>query len=876
MTLLTRSAIFICCWMIWFCPALNAQIIDNFSDGDFSTNPAWQGETNEFKVNAAGELQLNAPDAGSSLLAVQGHIPDSAVWLLEIRMEFAPSSTNLLRVYLLADQADLPNANGYFLELGEDGTADDIRLFRQDGPSKSPLATGIAGFVAGDPVQVQLRVKRSAAGLWSIEAAQPNGAFELQGSSTDATYAGGANLFFGVFCQYTATRKDKFFFDNLSILADAPDTKPPVLVSAQALDANTVLAVFDETLDSASALSPANYNISGVGEPTLVAFAPGSRQALHLGLSSGLQTGQYTLKTSLVADTLGNESALQTVDFEFIKIENATEFDILINEIMADPSPTRGLPEVEWVEVYNRSTKIINLQTLYLSDGGPAAALPAVLLYPDSVLVLSTLAGTAALLPITNRVKTMAGFPSLNNDTDVLTLSDAGGQVIDQVAYSINWHATAAKQDGGWTLERINPGLPCLGAENWQSCPVLPGGTPGQKNASLQNTLDTDAPYLLSAYPENANSVVVVFSEGLDKNTAANAAAFQFQPARAIASAVPTALDRRAVRLSLSEPLESGVLYTLRTAASVLDCSGNPAVASDSVQLGLPEVPEPQDIVINELLFNPATGGSDFVELYNRSNKIFNGQGFFLANFAGAAAPVSLAANRLFLPGTYLVYAANPSDIASRFDQVDPNRLFSLALPSFPDDEGNVTLFYAQNGVVVTVDSFDYSNDLHNALLSTADQDGVSLERIQADRPTNDPANWTSAGKQATGGSGTPTRRNSQSSGTAPFAGDELLFLDPARLSPDDDGFEDFLDIRFRLPGAGYVAQLTIFDAGGIPVKRLVRQQLAAVEGSLRWDGDLDDGTRARPGIYILYAEIFAPDGEVRRSKKTVAVVRQF
>jgi hypothetical protein len=69
---------------------------------------------------------------------------------------------------------------------------------------------------------------------------------------------------------------------------------------------------------------------------------------------------------------------------------------------------------------------------------------------------------------------------------------------------------------------------------------------------------------------------------------------------------------------------------------------------------------------------------------------------------------------------------------------------------------------------------------------------------------------------------------------------------------------------------------MTVFDSDGIPVKRLVRQELIGTEGILRWDGDLDGGGSARPGIYVLFLELFAPDGTTERLKKTVAVAARF
>ena len=64
-----------------------------------------------------------------------------------------------------------------------------------------------------------------------------------------------------------------------------------------------------------------------------------------------------------------------------------------------------------------------------------------------------------------------------------------------------------------------------------------------------------------------------------------------------------------------------------------------------------------------------------------------------------------------------------------------------------------------------------------------------------------------------------------------------------------------------------------IFDSDGNRIKNLVKLALAGTEGSLRWDGDTDDGAKARPGIHVLFAEIFGPDGDVMQIKRVFAVV---
>ncbi|MBK8425307.1 MAG: lamin tail domain-containing protein [Lewinellaceae bacterium] len=857
--------------------AASGQITDDFSDGNFTGNPAWTGDVAAFTVNTAGELQLNASAAGASILAVQGNIPDSAVWNLRFRLNFSPSNQNLLRIYLLADQPDLSQANGYFLEIGETGSQDALRFFRQEAGVKTLIAIGQAALVATNP-NIRLRIKKTVSGDWTAEAAPPTGALQPQFVVSDATFSGGPDRFLGFQCLYTITNIANFFFDDISILPDLPDVTPPVLIGTSAVNELQVLAIFDEDLDPVSANTTSNYSLSGgVGEPQ-TAFLQSDNKSVLLTLNAPLTTGNYTFQSTGIKDVNGNTSLIQIFDFQYVRVETATEFDIIINEIMSDPSPSVGLPDMEWLELLNRSDKIIDLATLRISEGtGAALPLPAHLMYPGTRVVLTTAVNVATLRPIA--ADTVLAGPlsstALNNDGEVLTISHTNGQTIDRVAYSTDWHTEPDKEDGGWTLERINPDLPCIGAENWASCPRLPGGTPGAANAAFAQTTDTQAPRLLYAFPESATVVVLVFSEGLDKSTALNPQAYRFIPGRNILSAQINA-DPTRVRLTLSEPLQMASIYALLLQSSVLDCSENAFNATDTTYTGLPEKPDFQDIIFNEVLFNPPTNGERYVELYNRSQKIFKWSEFFLANFRDGSDVDAFTTEQLLLPGIYQVFTANRKFVLDHYRNIYPDDVLRQTLPSLSDDADNLTLYWAQSGQTVIVDSLNYVDEWHNGLFSSSDRDGVALERIRSGSPTNDPANWTSASPLLTGAPGTPTLPNSQRLDPLDVSGDDLIILPMERLSPDDDGYEDFLEIQYKLPMEGYGATMTIFDSGGVPVKRLIRQELIGTEGALRWDGDFDDGTRARPGIYILFLEIYSPTGAVKNIKRSVSVVRRF
>jgi hypothetical protein len=259
----------------------------------------------------------------------------------------------------------------------------------------------------------------------------------------------------------------------------------------------------------------------------------------------------------------------------------------------------------------------------------------------------------------------------------------------------------------------------------------------------------------------------------------------------------------------------------------------------------------------------------DFVEVFNRSQKVLNLGDLVIANIEQGVdtTTADVATDRLIYPGGYAVFTENPADIESRYTVQDANALLATDLPSFNDDEGNVTIFRAGPTGAVIIDAFDYSEDLHHPLLD--EPEGVSIERLHPDGTTQDPANWQSAARAA--GWATPTYRNSQYFENQTVVGDFFEISEPT-LSPDGDGFQDFLIINYKTDKPGYAAKVRIFDSEGRFVKSVANNELLATEGFLRWDGDTDDGTKARLGIYILALELFNPDGTVTEGKKTCVV----
>ena len=124
--------------MLVFLPlTIDAQLSEDFSDGDFTSNPQWSGDVSNFIINASNELQLNAASVSDiSYLSTETGIldfSDTIVWNFRMNMLFSPSSNNTGRFYLASNFEDLKGSlNGYYIKIGESGAVDKIKLYRQD------------------------------------------------------------------------------------------------------------------------------------------------------------------------------------------------------------------------------------------------------------------------------------------------------------------------------------------------------------------------------------------------------------------------------------------------------------------------------------------------------------------------------------------------------------------------------------------------------------------------------------------------------------------------------------------------------------------------------------------------------------------------
>ena len=825
------------------------QVTDDFSDGDFINNPIWTGSTDDFVVNTNQEVQLNNTIASTSYLSTPHNMStlDNKEWRVWTKQSFSPSSGNNGRIYLTSDNAVLTNTlNGYYIQLGESGSSDALRLFKMEAGSSTLLCSGPDGQIASS-FEVSIKVIRSDVGEWTLYAdytGQEN--YTFQNSTTDAGALTGSH--FGFLDTYTSSNSTKFYYDDIYIGNQIVDTEPPVMQEVNVVNSTSIDLLFDEELESASAENTSNYEI----QPSFVINAAvldlSNPSLVHISLVSPLQNGSsYTISSNNIEDNSGNLSDSQSLSFEFLIGETPSPGDVIISEIFADPSPIIGLPDAEYVEIYNSSDKIFDLNNWKLNDASSSGTVGSGWILPDSYAVLVSTSNVDSFLVSTIPV---TSFPSLNNSGDDVVLFDPNGLQIDMVSYTDDWYKDDIKKSGGYSLEIINPNDPCSDISNWMASISPTGGTPGLENSVYDNTPDEEAPFINQLVSLPPNFLEIYFSEGMDSSSLVNASIYT-APGLTIQNIYVESSPAQNMIIEFNENIETGTLYSI-SVQNAQDCWLNSNEMFST--FAMTEIGTFGDLVINEFVSNPYNDGKDWVELYNNSDKYIDLKNWQFANYDDDTISNfdAIEDHYVLYPGDFVVISEDSSFIIENYPASVSGKFLISDLPTYSNDSSTI---YLMNGFNL-IDKVSYNADWHFSLLD--DTDGVSLERIDPDGESNESFNWHSAAESI--GFGTPGRKNSQ---YIPAVYNGSFSFTNNVFSPDSDGFEDVLQVSYEMNEEGLLGQVTIYDDKGRIIKNLFSNELMGSSGSFSWDGTTNEGVKASIGVYVMLFEAFSTDGSV-------------
>jgi hypothetical protein len=536
---------------------------------------------------------------------------------------------------------------------------------------------------------------------------------------------------------------------------------------------------------------------------------------------------------------------------------------------MADPDPPVELPNGEFVELHNRSAFPVNMKDWIFRYGSYTKVFPSTILTAGGYLLI---AKDSAYLNYAACAVLFTSSSSLSNEGTTLVLEDSRGHVVHTVEYSPDWYRGSFKEEGGWSLEMTDPLNPCGCMENWEPSKDAAGGTPGRANSAMKPNPDEQAPVALRAVITDTASIEVTFSEAMDSTSLLSEESWVVKedPDRVVhpVRVRPVSPGFISTKLMFEKAFEQGVVYVMKITGTMNDCAGNSCDTSGSIRFAIPDSTTSRDVVINEVLSNPASGGSRFVELYNRSEKIIDLQTLILANRDTAAGlienavPVTSAGYLLF-PGDYVAMTSSAEDISDRYRPAFPESILTMkGFPTFGDDTGTVIIARKDN--LVVIDKMRYHPDMHYPLLATTE--GVSLERTNPDLSSEDKGNWHSAAETA--GFATPGYQNSH--WVVPDETGEEITIQPAIFSPDNDGRDDLLIVNIRQKEPDGTVNMEVFDSRGRKVRQIANNVLTGSEGIFTWDGMTETRSKAPLGIYVLLIELVRSDGVVRKIKRTV------
>ena len=486
--------------------------------------------------------------------------------------------------------------------------------------------------------------------------------------------------------------------------------------------------------------------------------------------------------------------------------QNINTYDLLITEIMSDPSPVVGLSEDEFIEIYNNSRNPINLSKTKIQIGSRLFIPESFLLEPDSFIVFWD-----------NKI------PTLKNNGDSLKILHENN-VIHRVDYTPSMHKSDFKRNGGWSVELIDFKKPCLIDRNWNSSINSSGGSPGKPN-DVERELKAPQLELKSYCPKNDSQLSVVFTVPIESLETINKYNLQYNK---VIIEIPK--------------LDSGSIDSILI-TNATTCYDVP-FQELNLKYGLPLNPDSGNIIINEILFNPDENGHDFIEVFNTSDKPFD-----LSKLAFCKRnennllekPFKLSGNPfLLLPYEYCVVCPDKEWLSNKFPKAI--NILESPIPSMNNDAGKVVLLTHSARII---DEVNYSENWHYSELTN--DENVSLEKLN---PTslNIFSNWSSASSSEN--YATPGYENSNYIDLK--ATINYFEIVNSIVTPNADGNKDKLTIQYSLPNTHWTAKISVINYFGITIHTIGANVLLGKKGVIHWSGVLQDDTTINPGIYAL------------------------
>lgn len=412
---------------------------------------------------------------------------------------------------------------------------------------------------------------------------------------------------------------------------------------------------------------------------------------------------------------------------------NEVRNDITINEFMY--APDTGQPE--WIEVYNKSDKIINIKNYKVSDNSDTVIIndKNLLINPSEFLIISRDSSINNFFTISSKI-IYGNFPTLNNGGDKIILIDSLNRVIDSLEYFSTWGGSSGK-----SLERINYNFSSTDSLNWLSSKSKSGATPGDINSVTQKDFDIEIADIIFSpeFPVYDDNISVSINI---KNPGKNIANFSIDFFEDINNdSIPDNLLESSSNHSLNslESVEVRLNYTISNLqspkyfyASLVFNQDQDKTNNYFYKIISPGYPA-STILINEIMYNPSGGEPEWIELYNTSGDSINLKEWSL-NDVITTPFYSYISQDIFIPARSFFVIAADSTITN-YHRIIPAKILAVNLPNLNNDEDGIVL---KDNRQLIIDSVFYSKDWNGIR-------GYSLERVSLTSPSIVKSNWSNS-----------------------------------------------------------------------------------------------------------------------------------
>ncbi len=606
-----------------------------------------------------------------------------------------------------------------------------------------------------------------------------------------------------------------------NLLTDSLQTHPQIIEQNETTTiTGAVVNIGSESFSAEIFIRENDIIISSISLGTMVELDTLSFSISVGPFTSGTHQLDVVLEISGDQDTTNNNG--------IVNINERYEPSLLmINEFLPRPESD----QCEFIELVYHGSISLNIQDWRVTDEniGSNYTLPAFTIEQSDLIVIARDSTLLNIVP-TNvlYIVPQGGFPVLNNAGDEIRIFDPFDTLIDSLYYTEDWGYM-----DGISMEKILPAYQSEDPVSWKPCTDDFGITPGAENSvtplDVDGAIITDSIIHEPEFPQHDQNVTILIPiANVGLSTISGIITIEDNDEEISTTSIPpiTSGDTTIVDVTL-QPLSSGIHPLTIILDIPLDSNPENDVAADTVKVSYPF----GSVVINEFLAQPDSTQVEFVEVVS----------MITVNIENWAISDNTKSLKLFpvihVLGNDFIVVSEDSSLLARLP-LEGN----LAVPKsgFPvlNNTSDGIYIYDMTGFIV--DSLLYSEEWPVT-------DGRSSEKFRPEFVSNDSSKW---GVAVNLGAMTPGDTNSIFFEEIPKEG--TVIYEPNPFSPDNDGFDDVLQIKYKLPFEQAISKVEIFDVVGRSIDTPYWNLHVAQEGILSWFGNRKNGEPARIGIYII------------------------